>query len=77
VVGRFCLEHESLNFVDEHGWLEQVHDIWVVHLLQLAHQVHGVLVLLLVHVCDVDKDTHRQDLKLRVPLDEDFSLVFG
>jgi hypothetical protein len=36
----------------------------VVHLLQLAHQVHGVLVLLLVHVCDVDEDTHRQDLKL-------------
>lgn len=49
----------------------------MVHLLKLADEVYGVLVLLLVNVGDVNEDAHAQLVVEFIPLDQDFSLVLG
>lgn len=77
VVRSLGLEDQSLNFVNEHDRLQQIEHIGVVHLLEFANEVHSVLVLLRVNVGDVHEDAHAELLSLRVPLDQDFTFIFG
>jgi hypothetical protein len=77
VVRRLRLEHQSLNFVNQHHRLKEVHNVRVIHLLHLADEVHGVLEFLLEHIGDVDKNSHTKNVSFRVPLYQDFTLVLG
>lgn len=58
----WCLsfKYKSLNDLNLNHRLKQVEDIWVIHLLELAHEIHRVFVLLRIYIRDVNKDTHCQ-----------------
>ena len=58
MVWGFGLKNECLNLVNKHYWLEKIHNVRVFDFLELADKIHGVFVLLLVHVGDVHEDAH-------------------
>jgi hypothetical protein len=66
-----CLsfKHKGLDNLNLNNRLKEVKDIWVINFFELAYKIHRVFVLFRIHIRDINKDSHRKLLRLRVPLD--------